>query len=137
MKNAVEKLKHLGVEHCGSVSAKQMIKEQNEASVFPFSCDTVAFSEGFSLSCMQAHASYTVPVIAKTDCLGSVYKDSGAILVDTPMKDHLEEFYAAMIKSLTDKEFADRVIDKCRVFAHRYNWKNIIAKLETEIAKGK
>jgi glycosyltransferase involved in cell wall biosynthesis len=137
MKNAVDKLKHLDVEHCGSISAKQMIKEQNEASVFPFSCDTVAFSEGFSLSCMQAHASYTVPIITKQDCLGSVYKESGSILIDTPIKDHLEEFYTAIVKSLIDKEFADRVIDKCRVFAYRHDWKNIIAKLEAEIAKGK
>jgi glycosyltransferase involved in cell wall biosynthesis len=136
-KYAIDRIKHLDVEHCGSVSMKQMIKEQNETSVFAFPCSTVAFSEGFSLSTLQALASYTVPVITSQDCLGTVYENSGAVIIPAPVSKNLDEFTNAVIKGLTDKEYADRIIDKCRIFAYKHDWKEIVSKLEREIAKGK
>lgn len=129
MKYAIEKLKHLGVEHVGSVSRNQMVDEWNAASVFGFSCDTVAFSEGFSVSTLEAHASYTLPVITSQDCLGSVYKDSGAIMIDAPVQDNLQAFKDAVIKGLTDKEFANDHIKKCRQFALNYTWKQTAKSL--------
>lgn len=45
MKDAIKKLKPLGVEHIGSVSVNQLIKEFNEASVFAFPCSTVSKTE--------------------------------------------------------------------------------------------
>lgn len=133
MKYALEKLKSLDVEHVGSVSRIQMQKEFNEASVFGFSCDTVAFSEGFSVATLEAHASFTVPVITSKDCLGSIYKDSGAIVIPTPVKNYLSEYTAAIIKSLKDKEFADNIIEKCKKFAANYTWENRAKKLENII----
>lgn len=135
--NAIQKMKHLDVEHCGSVSVSRMIKEQNEASVFAFPCSTVAFSEGFSLSTLQALASFTVPILTNQDCLGSVYDNSGAIVIPTPISKNLDKFTDNVIRALVDKEFSDRVIDKCRIFAYRHDWKDIVTKLEAEIAKGK
>lgn len=131
MKYAIEKLKPLGVEHVGSVSRDQIKKEFNEASVFAFPCDTVAFSEGFSCSTLESLASFTVPVITSQDCLGSIYKDSGAIVIEAPVKDRLEEYADAVIKALTDKDFADSAISKCREFAKQHTWEQSIKKLES------
>lgn len=125
IKNAIEKLKPLDVEHVGSVSRNQMAKEFSEACVLGFSCDTVAFSEGFSVTTLESHASFTVPIIADTDCLGSIYKNSGAIVIDKPIIDHLKEFTNSVIKSLTDKSFADSTIEKCREFAFKHTWEKI------------
>ena len=130
MKYAIEKLKDLGVEHVGSISRDQMKKEFSVASVFGFSCDTIAFSEGFSVSTLEAHASYTVPVISTQDCLGGIYKDSGAIVIPSPVKNNLNKFTNSVIKGLTDKEFADNTINKCRNFAKEHTWKKSIKKLE-------
>jgi glycosyltransferase involved in cell wall biosynthesis len=125
IRETVERLKPLGVEHVKSVSRDQITKELNEASVFAFSADTVAFTEGFSVSTMESHASYTVPVITGVDCLGSIYNDSGAVVIPSPVRDHLPEFTANVIKGLTDREFADSIISKCKMFAERHTWTKI------------
>lgn len=135
IKYAVKKLKDMNVEHVGSSSRKTMTKEFNEASVLGYSCDPVVFSEGFSVTIMEGHASYTVPVITDADCLGGIYKDSGCIMTKTPMKDNLDHFTNGIIKSLTDKNYADNVILKSREFAKQFDW-SIIAKKIENVFKG-
>lgn len=137
IKESVKRLKDLGVEQVGSVSRVDMAKEISEASVFAFSADTVAFTEGFSVSTMENHAGFTVPVMTNVDCLGSIYKDSGAIMIDSPVGEHLPEFTAGVIKALTDKPFADSVIDKCRKFAENYTWGKIAVGMEKVIVEKK
>lgn len=121
MKHALEVLKPLGVEHVKSVSRNRMIQEFSEASVFAFPCDTIAFSEGFSVSTLEAHASYTQPVITDCDCLGSVYRDSGASMY--PVRS--ARFPAGVIAALgmpPDKA--------CRAFAEQHTWTKTAQQLE-------
>jgi glycosyltransferase involved in cell wall biosynthesis len=129
MKNAIQKLDGFGVEHVGSISRDEMVKEMSEASVFAFPCDTVAKTEGFSVSTLEAHASYTVPVITDQDCLGSIYRNSGCVMHNSPVRKELKKYADSVIKALTDKSFADDVISKCRAFAKEHTWANTAAKL--------
>lgn len=124
---AIDKLKPLGVEHVGSVSRQAMVKEWNAASVFGFSCDTVAFSEGFSVSTLEAHASFTTPIITAQDCLGAVYKDSGALVIDAPVQDHLPAFRQAVIDNLQATNID--TIRKCRLFAFQHSWRKCAEQL--------
>lgn len=137
IKEAVKRLKDLGVEHVGSISRNQMKKELSEASVFGFSCDTVSFSEGFSVATLEAHASFTVPVITNKDCLGTVYKDSGALIVEYPLTKNIGQFSDLVIKSLQDKKFSDSVIQKCRDFSLQNTWEIIAEKLNDIIKNGR
>jgi glycosyltransferase involved in cell wall biosynthesis len=137
IKYAIDKLKNFGVEHVGSISREQMKKEFSEAAVFAFSCDTVAFSEGFSVSTLEAHASFTVPVITSQDCLGSIYQDSGAIIIPAPVKDHLPDYTQAVIKSLLDTEYSNEIIKNCRNFAENHTWEKSVSVLESTISAGK
>jgi len=132
---ALEKLKPLGVEHVGSVSQYQMRQEFSEASVLAFPTDTIAFSEGFSVTTLQAHAGYCVPVITNQDCLGSIYKNSGAVIIDAPVRKNLKQYTNAVIRALTDQEFADNTIQKCRKFAIKHSWKKIAEQMEEIILK--
>lgn len=126
----VKRLKPLGVEHCKSISRNQMAKELSEASVFAFPCDTVAKTEGYSISTLEGHASNTVVVMTDQDCLGSIYKDSGCIMFESPVRNKLEDFSDAVIKGLTDKQFADNIIEKCMDFASKRTWSKIAGQLE-------
>lgn len=130
IQQAINKLKLLGVEYVGSISREQMKKEFNEASVFPFCCDTVVFSEGFSISALEAHASYTVPIISEQDCLGMIYKHSGCVMLKTPIANNLSQFRESIIKSLTDQDFANTTIKKCLEFAEQFTWTQSIKKME-------
>lgn len=133
MMNAIPKLKHLGVEHIGSVSVNQMITEMNKASVSIGPLSTIAFSEGFSIATLASHAGYSVPIVGNIDCLGSIYKNSGCLMVDSPVGKNLKQFTDYVIKALTDKPFADQVISKCRDFSQKYTWKSSISQLENII----
>lgn len=137
MKNSIERMKHLDVEHVGSVSRERMKKEFNEACVLGFPCDTVCFSEGFSVTTMEAHASFTVPIITDKDCLGSVYQDSGAIIIPSPIRDNISQFSDQVIRALVDQKFSNRIIDKCRVFAMQNSWSEIAQKMQNIIKEGK
>lgn len=130
IREMVKRLKPLDVEHVGSVSRRQMDLEFSEACVFGFCCDTVAFSEGFSVSSLEAHASYTVPIIAAQDCLGEVYAESGAIIIDTPVKNNLDKFTGEVIKCLKDKDYSNKIIEKCLDFAKSNTWKIATKKME-------
>lgn len=136
-KNAIKSMKHLGVDHVGSISRVDIAEELSKASVFGFSADTVAFTEGFSVSTMEAHASFTVPVMTDADCLGSIYNDSGAVVIKGPIREHLPEFTEAVIKGLTDKKFADKTIEKCRDFAFLHTWGGIAKQMENIIERNK
>lgn len=138
IKDAIPKLKRLGVEWVGSVSRERMAKELSEASVMAYPCDTVAFSEGFSVSILEAHASYTMPVITDADCLGSIYDpwQSGCMMVASPVRDNLELFRNCVIGGLTTKQtelsqpFDGTRIQQCRAFAEQRTWAKSIGQLD-------
>jgi glycosyltransferase involved in cell wall biosynthesis len=130
IKESIKRLSHLGVEHVGPVSRTQMVKELSEASIFAGSFDTVAFTEGFSVSTLEALASFTAPIITDCDCLGEVYTNSGAVIVKSPVRANLNQFAEEVIKALKDKNHADDVINKCRQFAEKYTWKNTAIQLQ-------
>lgn len=127
IKHAVEALKHLGVEHIGSVSRERMAKEWSEASALAYPCDTVAFSEGFSCSILEAHASYTAPIITDCDCLGEIYGKSGARML--PMPVNLKSLTGAVIEELRSP--TDR--SKCRAFAEERAWAKTAKLLEDHL----
>jgi len=63
------------------------------------------------------------------DCLGSIYGNSGAVVIKSPVRDNLPQFTNAVIKALNDKSFADGVIEKCRTFASNYTWTKIAQQM--------
>ena len=134
-KNAVQKMKHLGVEHVGSVSVNQLRQEMSEASLLLFPVDTVAFTEGFSLSIMQSHASGAIPAISGADCLESIYKNSGCIMAKTPVRNHLKEYTEQVIRVLTDQKFAEETRQKCLAFSKNYLWCDIAKGMQNIMKK--
>ena len=117
-----------GVQHIGSISRNRMVQEFSEASVFGFCADTVAFSEGFSVSTLEAHASFTVPVVVGADCLSSIYRESGCVFIEPPARDHIAAYTESVIEALQGKH--DDRIPRCRAFAEERTWKKTIEKLE-------
>lgn len=128
-RESMKRLKHLGVEHIGSVSVNEMKKQMSEAEVLLFPVDTVAFSEGFSLSILQSHAAGVIPCISSADCLGSIYKDSGCLMTEMPVAQKMNEYVGNVVKALTDKTFAEETRRKCKEFANQFLWSDIAKKM--------
>jgi glycosyltransferase involved in cell wall biosynthesis len=136
IKESILRLKNFGVQHVGSISRNQMKKELSEASVLGFCCDTVSFTEGFSIATLEGCASFTVPVITDKDCLGDVYKNSGALIVQSPLSKNASQYSDLVIKALKDKYFSDCIIKKCTDFSMKKTWKNVAQNLENIIKAG-
>jgi len=64
----------------GNVSNKQMQEELAKSTIMLYPCDPVNWTEGFSVSTMDACANGCVPMITGVDALGSIYGESGALL---------------------------------------------------------
>jgi glycosyltransferase involved in cell wall biosynthesis len=128
-REAIKRMKNMGVEQIGSVSVEEMKRQMSEASVLLYPVDTVAFSEGFSLSIMQAHAAGAIPAISSADCIGGIYRHSGCLMTEMPVATKLNEYAAGVVKALTDITFANNARDKCKLFAQKYLWTNIANKM--------
>lgn len=132
MKESIKRLKHLDVQHIGSVSREQINHELSQAMVLGYPCDPVAFTEGFSVSILEACAADVVPVISSADCLESIY--GGTVpMIKTPVQENLNEFSDFVIKGLTDDIWRSEVINKCKEFANQHTWEKSAKKLEKVI----
>jgi hypothetical protein len=124
IKHAIAELKDFGVEHVGSISRERMVIEMSEAAVLAYPADTVAFSEGFSVSILEAHASFTVPVITDADCLGGIYRNSGCLMAK---KGDVASWRDMVIDSLRTWEMPR---GRTLAFAKERTWPIAVSRLE-------
>jgi len=118
----------LGVKMVGSISRERMQKEMSEAMVLAYPISTVNFTEGFSVTTMEAHAAGVVPVLCGCDAIKAIYGQV-APMIEAPAEKHMEEFVALVIKSLTDEKFRKETTEKCKAFAANHTWHNVTKKL--------
>ena len=122
-------LEHLGVVKVGSTSRRQMAREFSQAMVLAYPCDPVRFTEGFSVTTMEACASGAVPVISSADSLGQIYGGSVA-MVPAPPADHMDKFVLLVVNGLRNPEFRSAVVKSARACAALHTWPVLAERLE-------
>ncbi len=129
IKMAMSRMSGLDVQVVGSVSRTRIMNEMNEASTLAYPCDVVRYTEGFSVTTLEACASGTVPVISSMDSLGQIY--GGIVpMVGSPARDHMDEFIELTVKAISDESFRRSVLEKTVLFAERHTWAILSADLE-------
>lgn len=125
-------LKDHGVEAFGGVSRRQMTRQLSEAQVLAYPCDTVRYTEGFSVSTLEGCASGAVPVIVGTDALGSIY--GGQIpVIPPPAREHIGEWTERVIGILQDGRKRDSCARQAREFAEQFDYQKLTGDLEALI----
>lgn len=129
IKYAVERLRDFDVEHVGSVSREQIAREFSQSVVLGYPCETVRYSEGFSVTTMEACASGVLPVIGAADALGHIY---GEVVptVPFPPSQHMGEFCELVVRGLTDVAWRSEWTQKSRAFARGFSWDILAEKFE-------
>lgn len=124
------------VQHIGSVSRDRMREEFERAMVLGYPCDTIRYTEGFSVTTMEACASGCMPVITDIDSLGHIYgaaaphvKLSGGRFGD----EQRAEFIQLVVRGLTDDAWRAEQVTKCRALAQEHAWSVLAARLESLI----
>jgi glycosyltransferase involved in cell wall biosynthesis/SAM-dependent methyltransferase len=131
IKYAMPRLKDLDVEHVGSVSKNQIIEEYKKAEVFAFPCDTVQWTEGFSISTLEA-LNYCATIISDTDALGSLYDGYAEIIKGKPGH-NLQQWEDTIVKVLTDEKYRIDLIERGRKFCPSHDFSIMTKKLESLI----
>ena len=123
IQRALELYKRFDVENVGSVSRQQMALEMSEASVLAYPCDTIRFTEGFSVTTLEACAAGAIPVVRGVDALPEIY---GELPYFVP-KD--ARFSDKVVAALTDEHPEHARAVGYRI-AQRYTWPSLAEKLE-------
>jgi len=126
---AMRRMGGLGVTRVGSVSRRQMVKEMSEAVVLAYPCDTVRFTEGFSVTTMEACASGAVPVVTAVDSLGQIYLPH-IPAVPVPARDNVPAFAEFVVRGLTDTGFQTGAREKSLALAESHRWSVLAGRLE-------
>lgn len=129
---ALARMKHLDVTAVGSVSRQDMAREMAEAQVLAYPCDTIRFTEGFSVTTLEACAAGAIPVINPVDSLGHIYGE-------LPSADGVGRFPDRVCAALDSSHANVRWQQECRdigkKIAARHEWDVLAERLERIMLK--
>ncbi len=129
IREALKRLEGKGIEVIGSVSRSQIDREMAEAEVVAYSCDPITWTEGFSVTLMEACAAGSAPVSTNVDALGSIYGEH-IPLIQTPVGNNMKEFSDIVVRLLKDSGYRSDVNRKARALSERFTWRNSAATLD-------
>jgi glycosyltransferase involved in cell wall biosynthesis len=116
-----------GITLIGPVPNRRMAKVLAETDVMPYTCDCLTFTEGFCVAALDACASGVVPILSDTDAIGDIYRN---VAYEIPGKpgEKKDEWIDAIVRAMTDHEFAAKIRRRARLFSERFSRQNV-AKL--------
>lgn len=121
VREALKRLKNHRIEVIGSVSRSEIKKEFEQASILAYPTDTINYTEGFSVTLMEACASGTIPVTTSVDALGEIY--GGYVpMVDAPVESNIDAYSDLLIRALSDVSFRNEAREKSLLLAQKYDW---------------
>lgn len=127
---AIARMQHLDVTAVGSVSRSDMVREMSEAEVLAYPCDTIRFTEGFSVTTLEACAAGAVPVLRGVDALPEIYGSLPSMY--TP--GHDSPWFVGLVENaLTNEKFAASCRDAGYAIAERHAWPVLAERLERMI----
>jgi glycosyltransferase involved in cell wall biosynthesis len=122
IKEALQRLSDYDIEVIGSVSRDRIMYEMMEAQVLAYSCDPVHWTEGFSVSLMEACAARTCPISTAVDALNDIY-GKHIPLIPKPVRDNVGMFSDMVIRALSDSTYRNKINIRASELAHQYTWK--------------
>lgn len=122
-----------GVHLIGAIPNQRLSEELSKAEVLPYTCETISFTEGFSVSTMDACASGVIPIISDIDAIGDIYRNV-AYIVPGKVSEREKEWTDAIVKTMTDSDFRKKIQLRARRFAERFSRQNVAKLWEILIA---
>jgi glycosyltransferase involved in cell wall biosynthesis len=121
-----------GVILVGSIGNREMAKQLLRSRVLAYTCETLRFTEGFSVSIMDACAAGCVPIISDVDAIGEVYKDAATIIPGKP-SDNKSAWIDKICQMLVDDSAAAHARHTAVSHAQRFTRQKVSQKFEIAI----
>jgi glycosyltransferase involved in cell wall biosynthesis len=126
-----------GVTVLGPRLNREVVEALTGAELLPYSCDTERFTEGFSVSILDACASGALPLISDVDAIGDIYGGIARVIHGKPGPARAE-WLKAIVEILQEPE--DHKISRrraCYDFAKRFDRENVAYLWSTLVESGK
>jgi glycosyltransferase involved in cell wall biosynthesis len=99
-----------------------------------YTCEPIYFTEGFSVSIMDAASTGCVPIISDADALPEIYGKAADVIKGLPSKS-ITEWVAETTKVLTDDAYRTELSERVTKFSKRFDRKIVARQWETFIYK--
>jgi len=123
-----------GVTVVGPVPPRKMAEELGATKVLAYTCDPVRYTEGFSVTILDACAAGCVPVVAGVDALPEVYWNAAHVIFGNPAE-RRQAWVDAICLGLTDDGFAAGVRTSAKAHARDFSrwtvarrWEDLIRR---------
>jgi glycosyltransferase involved in cell wall biosynthesis len=131
------RLKDLGVEFISSVSRERMASEFAEASLLPYPCDPISYTETFGVSVLEACASGAVPFLCYSDSFLELWSEH-VPGVKAPFalcrREYIEKLISALLDPKKMTEYSEAAINH----AKQFSWDILVPEFEEcLLSKGK
>lgn len=113
-----------GVTVVGPVPPKAIAEALSATTCLPYTCDTLRYTEGFSLATLEGCAAGCVPLVSAIDALPEVYGGAAVMIPPTP-SEHRAAWIENICRALTNESWAAGVAERARTFARAFSRQEI------------
>lgn len=131
---SLQRLRNHGVQLRDQVSRQQVENEYAQAEVLAYPCDTISFTEGFSVSILDACSFGCVPVISDADALKELYC-SHVPHVNVPMASSIGQYKSLLIETLQDRGGLPGKSRSAWEASHGLTWENSVEQVLSVIRR--
>lgn len=110
-----------GIELVDQVSRDRIEREYSQSEILAYPCDPISFTEGFSVSILDACSFGCVPLISTADALDELYCHS---VPHVKMPINIGEYQSSLIRLLTDSSYLSQYKKKSWELSHNFTWEN-------------
>ncbi len=128
----LDRLRNHGVTHHGSASREKMRDVFKSSRILAYPCDPVSYTEGFSVTTLEAGVSGCVPVIVGSDALPEIYGQYVPTIA-APYNNNKSLYVNTVVDALIDDDYYMMWQENCSNLKDVYNWNSLGLKLSEYI----
>lgn len=114
-----------GIELVDQVSRDRIELEYSQSEILAYPCDPICFTEGFSVSILDACSFGCVPLITDADALKELYCDH-VPYVPSPMSSNVELYKEKLISLLCSPELLSECMVRANNLSRSFTWDNSV-----------
>ena len=111
----------------GPLPQRALARELGKTRVLAYPCDPVKFTEGFSMTVLDACAAGCVPIISGVDALTELWWNAAVVVPGNPSEVNKETWISTIDLALTDDKFANSCVVAAKTRARQLT-RQIIAE---------
>lgn len=112
----------------GQRSVNETLTAFGKASFMLYPCDTVSFTEGFSVSTLEAAQAGALPIITGVDALAEIYGNFLPV-APAPYTEHHGQYFEMCQRFINDPAAYAHAVSKARAGSTDFYWADLVHKL--------